>query len=59
MQKITFFRKFSSSLGVTSPLVFVTFLSSVANAATGIEPDSGRLLQEQRSAPVRPIQRES
>ncbi len=59
MQKITFFRKFSSSLGVTSPLVFVTFLSSVANAATGQAPDTGRLLQEQRSAPDRPIQRES
>jgi hemolysin activation/secretion protein len=59
MQKITFFRKFSSSLGVTSPLVFVTFLSSVANAATGQAPDTGRLLQEQRSAPDRPVQRES
>ena len=59
MQKITFFRKFSPSLGVTSTLVFVTFLSSVANAATGQAPDSGRLLQEQRSAPDRPIQRES
>ena len=59
MQKITFFRKFSPSLGVTSTLIFVTFLSSVANAATGQAPDSGRLLQEQRSAPDRPIQRES
>lgn len=59
MQKITFFRKFSPSLGVTSALIFVTFLSFEANAVTGVAPDSGRLLQEQRSAPARPVQRES
>ena len=59
MQKITFFRKFSLSLGVTPPLVFVSFLSLDTNAATGVAPDAGRLLQEQRSAPVRPVQRES
>ena len=59
MQKITFFRKFSLSLGVTPPLVFVSFLSLDTNAATGVAPDAGRLLQEQRSAPDRPVQRES
>ena len=59
MQKITFFRKFSSSLGVTSTLLFVSFLSLDTNAATGVAPDAGRLLQEQRSAPDRPVQRES
>ena len=59
MQKITFFRKFSSSLGVTSSLLFVSFLSLESNAATGVAPDAGRLLQEQRSAPDRPIQRET
>ena len=59
MQKITFFPKFSPSLGVTSSLVFVSFLSFEANAVTGVAPDTGRLLQEQRSAPDRPVQRES
>ncbi len=59
MQKITFFRKFSPSLGVTSTLLFVSFLSLDTNAATGVAPDAGRLLQEQRSAPDRPVQRES
>jgi hemolysin activation/secretion protein len=59
MQKITFFRKFSPSLGVTSTLLFVSFLSLDTKAATGVAPDAGRLLQEQRSAPDRPVQRES
>ena len=59
MQKITFFPKFSPSLGVTSALVFVSFLSFEANAVNVVPPDAGRLLQEQRSAPDRPVQRES
>jgi hemolysin activation/secretion protein len=59
MQKITFFRKFSPSLGVTQPLVFVSFLTLGINALAVDAPDAGRLLQEQRSAPVRPVQRES
>lgn len=59
MQKITGFQKFSSSLGVTSGLLFVSFLSFESNAATGVAPDAGRLLQEQRSVPDRPVQRES
>jgi hemolysin activation/secretion protein len=59
MQKITFFRKFSPSLGVTQPLVFVSFLTFGINALAVDAPDAGRLLQEQRSAPVRPVQRES
>jgi hemolysin activation/secretion protein len=59
MQKITFFRKFSSSLGVTQPLVFISFLTLGINALAVEAPTTGQILQEQRSAPVRPIQRES
>jgi hemolysin activation/secretion protein len=59
MQKITFFRKFSPSLGVTRPLLFVSFLTFGINAVAVDAPTTGQILQEQRSAPVRPAQRES
>jgi hemolysin activation/secretion protein len=59
MQKITFFRKFSPTLGVTHPLLFVSFLTLGINAVAVDAPTTGQILQEQRSAPVRPIQRES
>lgn len=59
MQKITFFRKFSPSLGVTRRLLFVSFLTFGINAVAVDAPTTGQILQEQRSAPVRPAQRES
>jgi len=59
MQKITFFRKFSPSLGVTRRLIFVLFLTLGINAVAVDAPTTGQILQEQRSAPVRPAQRES
>jgi hemolysin activation/secretion protein len=59
MQKITFFREFSPSLGVTQPLIFVSFLTLGINVVAVEPPTTGQILQEQRSAPVRPAQRES
>lgn len=59
MQKITGFQKFSSNLGVTSSLLFVSFLTLGINAVAIEPPTTGQILQEQRSAPVRPVQRES
>lgn len=59
MQKITGFQKFSSNLGVTSGLLFVSFLTLGINAVAIEPPTTGQILQEQRSAPVRPVQRES
>lgn len=59
MQKITVFQKFSSNLGVTSSLLFVSFLTLGINAVAIEPPNTGQILQEQRSAPVRPVQRES
>jgi hemolysin activation/secretion protein len=59
MQKITGFQKFSSNLGVTSGLLFVSFLTLGINAVAIEPPNTGQILQEQRSAPVRPVQRES
>jgi hemolysin activation/secretion protein len=59
MQKITVFRKFSPSLGVTRRLLFVSFLTFGINTVAVDAPTTGQILQEQRSAPVRPAQRES
>lgn len=59
MQKITVFQKFSSNLGVTSGLLFVSFLTLGINAVAIEPPTTGQILQEQRSVPDRPVQRES
>ncbi len=59
MQKITGFQKFSSNLGVTSGLLFVSFLTLGINAVAIEPPNTGQILQEQRSVPDRPVQRES